>query len=235
MVDVTYSVNTLDQLAATVRDAHKATQAAWYNALYKALDAGDALIKAKARISSNWKLWVEESCSVPFPTAALYMQLARRRAEIEAERERVGDLSLRAARRLIAKPKSTASQSRKPVPDLLVAWRAATHAERTTTFAAIPDDELDIALPMSLRVAIAKRAKARPEDETFLRASEVLRRALSLVKIANTTPGITPIVAASNEKEALTALRQLNVMLANADIDEITVVKRYAKERRRAA
>jgi hypothetical protein len=63
----------------------------------------------------------------------------------------------------------------------------------------------------------------------------VLRHALSLIKIATTTPEITPIVAASNEKEAIVALRRLAVILAGASIDEVTIIQQYAKERRRAA
>jgi hypothetical protein len=81
--------------------------------------------------------------------------------------------------------------------------------------------------------------KSRPDPKVaatpFIRASEVLRHALSLIKIATTTPEITPIVAASNEKEAIVALRRLAVILAGASIDEVTIIQQYAKERRRAA
>ena len=51
--------------------------------------------------------------------------LARHRAEIEAEIGRVGELSLRAARRLIAEP---AKKESKPKPDLMVAWSKAMDA-----------------------------------------------------------------------------------------------------------
>ena len=59
----------------------------------------------------------------------------------------------------------------------------------------------------------------------FLKASEVLRRALSLIK--------TP--SESNTNEELSALRVLNGLLVNAGIDEVTIVQQHAKERRRAA
>ena len=40
---------------------------------------------------------------------------------------------------------------------------------------------------------------------------------------------------ANAEREALAALRRLNVVLASEGIDEVTIVRLYAKERRRAA
>ena len=45
----------------------------------------------------------------------LYMQLARHREKIEVEIERVGELSLRAARRFIAKPRATTLSKPKPL------------------------------------------------------------------------------------------------------------------------
>jgi hypothetical protein len=68
--------------------------------------------------------------------------------------------------------------------------------------------------------------------EPFLKASEILRRALSLVQTASKTPNITPVVAASNEKEAITTLRQLSVVLAGVGIDEVTIIQKYAKAQR---
>jgi hypothetical protein len=57
------------------------------------------------------------------------------------------------------------------------------------------------------------------------------------MKIATKTPGITPAVAAANEKEAITALRQLGVVLASAgvDLNEIAIMHSTVKARRRAA
>jgi hypothetical protein len=80
-----------------------------------------------------------------------------------------------------------------------------------------------------------RRARNSPQgQEPLLRASEVLRRALSLAKIAP-MPGLTPDAAMANEKEALAALAALARILTGIDIDEITIVKQYAKEQRRAA
>jgi hypothetical protein len=68
-------------------------------------------------------------------------------------------------------------------------------------------------------------------DEAFIKASEVLRNALSAVAIAD-APKTTPAVALSQEKVALNALRSLNVLLAGAGIDEVTIVRMHAKETR---
>ncbi len=94
----------LEDLARQIRADLKAVQVAASNALDAALSAGDNLIAAKARVADGrWKGWLRENCSVAVSTAALYMQLADHRAEIEAEISRAGDLSIRAARRLITK------------------------------------------------------------------------------------------------------------------------------------
>lgn len=83
------------------------------------------------------------------------------------------------------------------------------------------------------RARIGGSVEDAGEHEPFIKGSEILRRALSLIQVTSVaTSNITPIVAASNEKEALTALRQLGVVLAGAGIDEITIMRRYAKERR---
>jgi len=119
--------------------------------------------------------------------------------------------------------------------------------ELTTVMAGMTDDELSKELPVALpfdrflrilsqdwRAEIESRLSKRPYAETaaaFIRASEMLRRAISLVKIAD-APKTTPVVAASNEKEALAALRQLNVVLAGAGIDAVTIVHQHAKEPR---
>src|SRR5262245_12345760 len=98
--DTVSGTSVLEDLAAVIRKARRASHAERCNALHHDLDAGDALLAAQKRVSSNWKQWLRENCFLSVRTAMLYMQLARHRAEIEAEIERVGGLSLRAAIRL---------------------------------------------------------------------------------------------------------------------------------------
>jgi hypothetical protein len=107
-------IEVLDELAERVRVAHKAVQTASANALAAALVAGDALIEAKNhRVGLiGWEGWVKAHCRVGLSTARLYMQLARGRAKIEAALKDNPLLSLREARRLLAKPKNP-----EPEPD----------------------------------------------------------------------------------------------------------------------
>jgi len=120
---------TLDELAHRIRSALQISRQDRCNALHRDLDAGDALIEAQRRISTGWKKWLGKNCFISVRTAMLYMRLARHREEIEAEIERAGELSLRAAIRLIATP-TAPKPAKKPVPDLLTAWRATPDAEK---------------------------------------------------------------------------------------------------------
>jgi len=105
----------LPELARKIRDAIEAANTAARNALRKSLDAGAVLLEAQDQVSRNswqpWQPWLKANCFLSLRTAELYMQLARHREEIEAEIARVPDLTLRAARRLIAKPSSSSSSS----------------------------------------------------------------------------------------------------------------------------
>jgi|SRR5262245_22533953 len=98
----------LDQLAERVRAAHQAVQMAEANALASALAAGDALIAAQNHGVGpmGFEDWVRKNCRFGFSTAKLYTQLARGRAKIEAALRENPFLSLREARRLVAKPKN---------------------------------------------------------------------------------------------------------------------------------
>jgi hypothetical protein len=223
------SAPTLASLVERVRAAHAAYQAAQSNALGHAFAAGEILIEIERRgVQTAWKHWLRENCHFGVSTAQLYMQLARHRAKIEAKLRDDPDFSLRAARRLIAKPPGAAGAP-KPKLDLLTAWKTATLQERTAALARIPITDFLQALPSAWRSELERRAGkgASIKDEVFQRESEILRNAVSLLK--------TAAAGSPDETQALTALRKLAAVLANIDIDEITIVKRYAKERRRAA
>ena len=160
-------------------------------------------------------------------------QLARHRPEIEAEIDRLGELSLRAAVRLIAKPKTAKTEKSKKTADLIAALNRATDAELTAALSTFNFERFLRVMPavwrrkLEERVLKQRAASAASDAEPFLKASEVLRRALSLVR------GPDPTAHAVNE--AIAALRKVAVLLAGEGIDEITVVRKYAKERRRAA
>ena len=130
---------------------------------------------------------------------------------------------------------NTGPAGKEPKPELAVVMAGMTDDELSKELpVALPFDRFLRILSQDWRAEIESRLSKRPHvatAEAFIRASEMLRRAISLVKIADASK-TTPVVAASNEKEALAALRQLNVVLAGAGIDEVTIVHQHAKERR---
>jgi hypothetical protein len=137
------------ELAAVIRTEIQKCQAAWSNALDHAMSAGGALLKVQPKVHAAgfvWKRWVKEHCFIGVSTAELYMQFARHRDRIEAERQRGVELSLRAARRLIAAPRASddseeeseetmavvSDQEQAPDESLTARWRRATEEERAT-------------------------------------------------------------------------------------------------------
>ena len=188
------------------------------------------LIEAQGRVSSGWKWWLRENCFLSVRTAMLYMQLARHRAEIEAEIERMGELSLRAAIRLIAEPVEKES---KPKPDLMVAWNRATPEELTRHLDAVTVMGLLRIISLAFRRELEGRLrKEKTEDasEPHYKLTMALRTALGCVKIAD-DPQTSPAVALSQEKAALNALRGLTRM--HADLNGLSVGFREAKDPKR--
>jgi hypothetical protein len=196
------------------------------------------LNEARNRVSTGWKQWLKNNCFLAVSTAQLYQQLAHHRAEIEDAMERVPELSLRAARRLISKPAETISKPKKL--DLLIAWNRASEDERTAALSNVDILEFFRVMPPDWRSQIEARViNLRAETgNPVLKITAVLRKALSLIKTAN-TPGISAAVASSNKHEALAALQQLAVLLVRGgfDLNDITVstTKAAPKTRRRAA
>jgi hypothetical protein len=149
---------TLDQLALRICTAHKAVQAVWSNALDQAFIAGDGLIEVKKRgVTIGWKRWLREVCHLAPSTAALYVQIAKHRVEIEAKLQEDPNLSLRAARRLISKRK-TARSSKPEKPALVKAVNAATDAEVTEALVALGFDRFLGVMPAEWRPLLEIRA-----------------------------------------------------------------------------
>jgi Protein of unknown function (DUF3102) len=90
--------NSLAALAERIRAEHEATAAAMHRGCEHAIAAGRLLIEAKALLRhGEWLPWLQEHCQVSDRTARLYMRLARHAPELEANRQRVADLTVRAA------------------------------------------------------------------------------------------------------------------------------------------
>lgn len=74
-------------LAERINAEHHAVRVALTNMVEHAMAAGDLLIEAKAdKRNRPWEVWVVHNCDFSLRTAQVYMQLARRRDEIERER-----------------------------------------------------------------------------------------------------------------------------------------------------
>src|SRR5262249_23680492 len=128
---------TIDELALRVRAEIQQTEISWLTALAHAMNAGDGLDALQPKVAAlgvPWKRWLRENCYVAESTARLYQQLARNRDQIEAEIQRGTNLSLRAARRLIAKPKEAddAGDAREPADDPVPPSETAVSESETT-------------------------------------------------------------------------------------------------------
>jgi hypothetical protein len=228
------NASSLTPLAHQIREACQAVRQSGLTALDHIFRAGEALNKAQEQVTGNWKQWLRESCSLGVSTALLYQQISRHRAEIETEAKANPNFSLRAARQFITKePKGTTKKQKAPLrpkPTLQDAWNAAAPSERATVLRRMALNDLLQTLPSCFRERFYAAGKAvqgaeTPDSEPLLKASEVLRRALSLTKPPSE----------SNSHEATAALQALSRMLGDFDIDEITIVQRHAKAKRRAA
>lgn len=70
--------NRLPILAAEIRQTHADVQEAAKTAAQRALDAGHALVEAKALVRhSEWLPWLRENCALAERTAQLYMKIAK--------------------------------------------------------------------------------------------------------------------------------------------------------------
>ena len=137
----------LDELAVRARDEHQQVQEVGANALalagkavMHAMNAGDALTGAKAEAAGRGIAWniVLEKCGIAPSTDRLYRQLSKSRPAIEAEIQRGGEFSLRAARRLISKPSGKANKVEKETLETLQAhWNDASKDARTAFLDAV--------------------------------------------------------------------------------------------------
>jgi hypothetical protein len=225
----------LDELAKRIRDAHRGVQSAGGALLHHAMAAGDALTIALNKISGNRKKWLRENCFLSVDTALVYQRLARHREQIEAELGRVGDLSLRAALRLIAepKPKSTEKKKQKGNETLLAHWKRESDQERTDFLDGVGVDGIRKAASLGFYRELNnclhdEKVDAGPNS----RLTKILRQALSHLKTAD-DPATSETVAASQINAAVSSLR--GILRQCPDFLELAVVIAASKARRRAA
>lgn len=90
--------NRLPVLAVEIRRAHADVQDAAKTAAQRAIDAGHALIEAKALLKhGTWLPWLRENCALSQRAAQLYMKIAK----LGLESATVADLGLNAAAKVI--------------------------------------------------------------------------------------------------------------------------------------
>jgi hypothetical protein len=129
----------LDHLAARIRAGLQGSKLALSNALEHALDVGDTLKEVWKRVpEGDRERWLNENCSLGVSTAHLYVQLANHREKIKDKLRETPDLSLRAARSLIAKKgrqsghrQRTGKKGVSETPAWAIAFEQSSDAEKT--------------------------------------------------------------------------------------------------------
>src|SRR5258708_17824711 len=94
--------NSLESLATRIRKEQRAIEAALTSIAAHVMAAGDLLIEAKKKLPhGEWLPWLTLHCEVSERTAQVYMQLARKRTEIEANPQRAADLTDLTVRKML--------------------------------------------------------------------------------------------------------------------------------------
>ena len=197
----TAEIDDLDVLAKAVREHLQASANAAQNFLEHTLDAGDALIRAKAQVKhGEWLPWLK-LCDLSADKAERYMKLARHRAELNSAGVR--NLSLGAALKLVAKKKPVdrpkAKKSR-PVThsDALAWWSSASPEARSRFIHGVGLKPLLAAIPPSWQ---------REAEQAI---GPVSSRATTLLKLALST---------NTDGEAIAALAAVKRVLAAGGYD----------------
>jgi hypothetical protein len=183
----------LVELMAAAEREHLAVSHALGNALQHAMAAGDALAAARELVpAGRWQAYLRDRSDISERSARVYLQVAKARALLERQSS-AGPLSIAAAleylkdpersqKKSAAKPKASASSTSFGA---LAWWSNAPSEARQRFLDGVGLLALLAALPPAWRTELERRAAKAPraQDEPFIKASEVLRRALSLIKI----------------------------------------------------
>jgi len=190
--------------------------------LHHAMKAGEALNQAQERVSTNWKKWLHNNCFMSVRSALVYQQLAKHRDQIEVEIERAGEISLRAALRLIAKRENPKKRpkAKKPSFGALNWWKSTSPQERTLLLEAISLVGLIGAMSPSMRKELERRAKRGMPNNTDVKLTKALHTAMSHLK-------------SEQDEAALAALRGIARM--HSDFYDLVVEIVDAEQHRRAA
>jgi hypothetical protein len=124
-------------LAEQINAAHERCEHEARNALAAAIAAGKLLIDAREKIAhGKWLPWMRGNLKFSERTAQGYMRVARRAGKLESNTQRVADLPLREALRVLAEPRqqavSIASDLRLTRADLIPATGSWTFIQHPT-------------------------------------------------------------------------------------------------------
>lgn len=101
----TNRITARDRLAYRIRVEHAAARQGLREPLTHAMRAGNLLLKAKAEFAHGYFMtWVREQCQFSHATANLYMLIAREWPRLEANSERITNLSLGAVGEWLRRP-----------------------------------------------------------------------------------------------------------------------------------
>jgi hypothetical protein len=159
----------LADLAQRIRAEHEAVIAAVKSGIQHAMAAGDLLIEVKAKVNhGEWQPWLKKHCAFSERTAQLYMRWAENHAAIEAKAQRVADLTLREAIKVISAPSrlsppGSTAQTVAATPtrrvshcDLLALWLDLPVEERKHFFDAIGLRAIRESVPDSWKEALRR-------------------------------------------------------------------------------
>lgn len=89
-------------LATRINAAHEEVKKALWRGAEHAIEAGRLLLQAKATVRhGNWIEWVGSNCRFSERTAQLYMRLAQEAPSLEAKTQRIADLTVNDAIKLL--------------------------------------------------------------------------------------------------------------------------------------
>jgi len=216
-------VNALDELVDRIRAGHAAVLNAGRSAVEHAMDAGDALRKARLLVASRqWEQFCKRWCGISPRAARNYVALAEARPKLISAWH--AEMTIQGALKLIGR-KPGGSRKRRPAPVLTAAsWKLASPEERQRFVVTVGMTELLAAFPDG-----AKNAEVQPFNNAHLtRIFDLFNKALDCAQ-------------AGIDSEAINALRAVHRVLASQghDFHELIAALRFVasdkRGKRRAA
>jgi hypothetical protein len=105
-------------LAKAINERMSVMLTSFRMSVQRAIEIGELLVEAKDRVGhGKFEKWLTTNTTLPYRSAARYMNFAKKRPEIEAQLGKsanLADFNLSTAQRLLAPPKKPAAEGTKP-------------------------------------------------------------------------------------------------------------------------